>query len=393
MIPTLKFNSFNGGLNKTGPICVEGSGKDLTLFLTIPANKKGFRECRRLLFPSLALFWPFRYQKLKMVIVLDGDIPGALYYGNLIRQEAATSLPNSSDIFVEHDFSNISNRFPSGWHRQQWLMFWADNFTSSEYVGFVDSDTIFTSRILPSDLFDGNNGKPIVRGLFGKVLDSYEHLPVASHKAVGHPEPFNCMTYFPVIIETKDLKPIRQRMMEQFDNSKHFDLAYEKLMKFQASFSQFCIMCDYLFNYRQNQYQWSLYERRPGDWSGPFLDSQTGLSDEIKPFLDKTKWRPGISAHWPYEKYEDEIKFLDQILRTGICYSWPHVFYDLCDDVTGDIRLNHINKYEWHFEGHNWARADPKMALEAHRKRINELLRCPQTMDPLSLEIVDNLMI
>ena len=38
-----------------------------------------------------------------------------------------------------------------GWDRQQWIMFWADNFTDSDYVGFIDTDT---TRELPQEQRD-----------------------------------------------------------------------------------------------------------------------------------------------------------------------------------------------------------------------------------------------
>ena len=37
--------------------------------------------------------------------------------------------------------------YRTGMDRQQWYMFWADNFTRSEYVGFVDADTLFITYV------------------------------------------------------------------------------------------------------------------------------------------------------------------------------------------------------------------------------------------------------
>ena len=37
--------------------------------------------------------------------------------------------------------------YRTGLDRQQWYMFWADNFTRSEYVGFVDADTLFITYV------------------------------------------------------------------------------------------------------------------------------------------------------------------------------------------------------------------------------------------------------
>ena len=63
-------------------------------------------------------------------------------------------------------FLEPPNRLYDGGHsRQQWSMFWADNYTSSAYVGFIDTDTFFTTPVHPRALF--SNGRPIVLGTVG----------------------------------------------------------------------------------------------------------------------------------------------------------------------------------------------------------------------------------
>ena len=64
----------------------------------------------------------------------------------------------------------------------------------SDYVGFVDSDTIFITKILPRDLFDKD--KPVVRALFGKPKSPYTGLwTESSTLAIGMPEPLNCIQF------------------------------------------------------------------------------------------------------------------------------------------------------------------------------------------------------
>ncbi len=43
-------------------------------------------------------------------------------------------------------------------------MFWADNYTQSEFIAFCDSDTLFLTYVDKSDIFSSND-KPIVQGL------------------------------------------------------------------------------------------------------------------------------------------------------------------------------------------------------------------------------------
>ena len=63
----------------------------------------------------------------------------------------------------------VSHSDPSEWYhratdRQQLMMLWADNFTSSEYA-FVDSDAVFLTAVDREDLFE--DGKPVINGRLG----------------------------------------------------------------------------------------------------------------------------------------------------------------------------------------------------------------------------------
>ncbi len=51
-------------------------------------------------------------------------------------------------------------------------MFWADNFTSSEYVGFSDTDAIFTTYVDREDLFE--HSKPVINGMVGPMNGYHE---------------------------------------------------------------------------------------------------------------------------------------------------------------------------------------------------------------------------
>ena len=273
----------------------------------------------------MRIFWPFQYAQLKIVVVLDGEAKGIDRLAAIIRSEVENLLPYSTQIIINYNFPAIN--FGRGWDRQQWIMFWADNFTTSKHVGFVDSDTIFVTRILPKDLFQ--NGKPVARGLFGKPYDDWwSKVPKTSTKAIGTLEPFNCMTYFPVIFKTSHLKDIRQRIIDQLGPTVNFESANRRLLEYRRGiYSQYNIMYSYLFYFQQDDYRWTLYEMQKRHWQGPFLPTQTGKSDEIKPFLNKTKWRPDISSHWTYEYFRETY---ERILQTGACFSWPEIS-DLCD--------------------------------------------------------------
>ena len=135
-------------------------------------------------------------------------------------------------------------------------------------------------------------------------------------------------------------------------------------------------MFNYLFHFQRDDYRWTLYEARKRDWQGPFLATQTGISDEIKPLLNNSQWRPAISVHLTYERYNHD---LTKILQTGAC-SWPEI-KQLCDKAKIKNNPDKINIYEWMFEGETWAMADNKMARLSHQKRQMELSICKQNCD------------
>ena len=64
-------------------------------------------------------------------------------------------------------------------------MLWADNYTNKEYVGFVDTDTVFLTYIDREDLFE--DGKPVINGRSGphNPDDVWAHASRATYKALG----------------------------------------------------------------------------------------------------------------------------------------------------------------------------------------------------------------
>jgi len=48
------------------------------------------------------------------------------------------------------------------------MMFWADNFTNSEYIGFCDSDTLFNTYVDRLDIFS-TTSMPVVNGLVSQI--------------------------------------------------------------------------------------------------------------------------------------------------------------------------------------------------------------------------------
>ena len=186
---------------------------------------------------SLKLFWP--KPQTNLVMVLDEEM------GN--REEFADKLSkwtiglNSSKIVYNKPSPYYGTK---GRDRQQLILFWAENFTNADMVGFVDTDTLFVTVPDAEDLFEKME-KPVVVGVYGKPYGRFwRKVPARTMFALGKPEALRCMSYFPVIIKTKHLREMRE-YMTALHNATHFDQVFSTI-KDKGYFCQFNIMCNYL---------------------------------------------------------------------------------------------------------------------------------------------------
>jgi hypothetical protein len=182
----------------------------LELFLsTFPGNPEdsvnvnGFAEVQSTLVRSLEFFWP--RDNLRMTVALDNTV-----YSNEPELRGMTSRVKS--LFAEDVQEQVSvvynprtnkTLYGTGWYIQQLIMFWADNFTSSDYIGFVDDDTLFTRAVNALELFD-ERGRPrvIAKQQYGNP-DWY----LATEYAFQRKPLIDAMAYFPVIIKREHHTP------------------------------------------------------------------------------------------------------------------------------------------------------------------------------------------
>ena len=230
-------------------------------------------------FRSFFLFWPIEISKVKLRLIFDEEIGPTMPKGNLTilyqdamhmvhsyvekRKKYVPSFDLSSLLNIT--YGPISPYYKNGYDRQQWMMFWADNYSTSEYIGFVDSDTMFTTYVDVDDLFE--HGKPVINGRLDYITrkgDAWATVPAATKNFTGLLEPVRCMAYFPVIIKRTHLSLIRDHIARTHNLS--FDQVFAKLSRL-AFYSQFNIMCAYLYYYQRDEYVWYLHDTHPHDWN------------------------------------------------------------------------------------------------------------------------------
>lgn len=236
--------------------------------------------------------------------------------------------------------------------RSQMYMFWADNFTNSEYVGFVDTDTLFTAKMHINDLFVQN--KPRVSAFFrSPSCGFWKEMAVVTEMATGKVQPLHTMSYFPVLIKTEHL-PIFRNHIQTYLNETGFDRAIDKLFRpllskkshsGPSTFSQFNIMGTIMWFFLKNEYYWDIVYLKHSDKESIDYLNRIYILGQFKDD-DFSKYRPRIAVHSKYEK----LMSLQEMKIYSLCFSLKN--FDLIKKFKKceKYNLNSINLLQWSFE-------------------------------------------
>ena len=335
---------------------------DLNLF--VPVHPGGEGELNKLLLRSLKFFWP--KPLLKLLFLVDQELPPAT------RDPFAERLKKSMEEnakSVEVKFNFIPRHISGGGHdRQQLIMFWADNFTNSEYVGFLDDDTFITNHVLLEDIFD-EKGRPHVWGRSNHISDGFWKGVEKTTRWTDNSdvEVMRTMNYFPVVVKTSHLKDIRSNMLKHHPEFKNFDDFFRGL-RTKGYYSQFNSMHQQLWKLKNDEYNWHLEAISARD---NHFKQIIGITQEM------TFPKPRCALHFNYDNRRRQPKFVEDVLKRGFCYSLVKSEFDtksehsqLCTNAGynwASISTT-TNTDQWSFEGLDW-RWDNRTVL-AHVKRI-----------------------
>lgn len=267
---------------------------DLFLPMNLHQNTKHPRyyEFETMFLRTFLLFFPLQLSNVSLTVAVDEELKGtsaAIEVNNTLK-EVENLVPGGIKLIG----LPVSQYYRSGYDRQQFVMFWADNFTNKEYVGFLDSDVAFITLIDREDLFE--DGKPVVNGRSGyhPAGDGLSKWSYGTFMALGILEPFKCMSYFPVIIKTEHLKELRDFI------SHYHKLSFNQAFLVNVSsqpYSQFAIMCTYLFHYRRDDYKWYIHTETP-DWDGKNPAPHPGQDNNFSLFSPEMYIaKPRIATH------------------------------------------------------------------------------------------------
>ncbi len=346
--------------NKTDENCL--NWPNLQLFVTLANNFHG--EFQHRLLRSLLFFWPLKL--LNMVAVLD--------------EESKSETLNEALKQETKDFHSFSIKFNKptnyygkrGHNRQQLIMFWADNFTKAELVGFVDTDTFFISPVYQEDLF--KDEKPIIIAQHWTLHQSWWGEVAKTTEAVlGEVEVLRCMSVFPVMIKTKHLVELRHFLEQKYNTS--FNEYYRSSIVSRL-YSQFNIMCNYLWYHHRDEYFWQiqLISRKP------VIEAHL-LAEEQKVFGSELLYpRPRVSIHTDYHYLQGPRKSPEQfsgLMALGYCYDAKarQLKRKLKWCRKNGVHLKNFNHHMFTFERMDW-RYHPKVR-ESFELRQKLVAMCP----------------
>lgn len=359
------------------PACPQ-TWPQLQLFLPLNTHNNFWKMY---FFQSLLLFWPLEISHTGVVIVADEEV--RTHTEQHVRPyitSTASRIPGGLTLTYNPPSIYYGDK---GYDRQQYIMFYPENYTSAEYVGFVDTDTMFFTYVGYTDLFEG--GKPIIHGRsgpFGKeefwaYVNLWKAMSQSTLDLLGIAEPTRCMAYFPVVIKASHLIELRA-FLERRHGLSFPELFLKHLIGMH--YSQFNIMCTYLWAYHQDEYVWYIHELQP-NWDYLHPPAWPGQDTNLSRFRDEMRYqKPRIAMHVKYRAVHDEIlenlPMLHDILALGICLSPPLPRKEPYCQLLQDYEHVLIDDY-FKFEHMTWVPVIPAAErLAIQRDRYHQIAAC-----------------
>ena len=329
---------------------------------------------------GLKLFWPEHL--LNLTLVLDDeskeDHAAAEQLANLWPYpKIAYRTPGDPSVYT---FNQRRRMFLS--------YFYPEEYVSAEYVGFVDTDTLFTTVVTPQMLFV--EGKPTIQAKIGQPYfeQTLECWSDITEYFIGEKEALQCMTYFPVIFKVQHVVEMRKFAEKRL--GKPFLELFKKSFDFRNKypwtdcFCQYSIICNYLWYHHRDEYDFHLQMIPDGNWSGEHRRESQQTVEYFKNIDPKYLIpKPRVSMHAKYYieggrfiSTNDDISkdpyftHLKRRVREGLCHS---ILFDRCPEQCTDIDKNSVQLSIYSFEMASWAW--DKRCFEEQRKHYEDVKR------------------
>ncbi|CEP03575.1 hypothetical protein PBRA_009460, partial [Plasmodiophora brassicae] len=226
------------------------------------------------------LFWPRAWTNSDVVVVLDAESAHDWRVASVLSR-----LPPFPAVVFEAKPGPgvLCASFRSeGYCRQMYSNFFADRQTEADFVGFVDSDTMFITPVAVGDLFVG--GKPRVSAYNGCCTGW--NSPI--ERAIGGKPVAEFMTSssFPFIVHRGHFAPMRAHIARTL-GAATFDDAFHTICA-EYGEHQYDLMGHYLWYAHRDDYAWHFRAPRGHD---AFQAAQSDDAD----VLAAMQTRPAVS--------------------------------------------------------------------------------------------------
>ena len=333
---SLMQKSGNGNKTELWTSDAQDAHENLELYLRMTSHKRIIVKLyKNVLIQSIRYFWP---DITSMVVVLDQEKPEDHAFGDAIQKTFPFPRQCYMDTIMVPGYSSKD--------RMQRDMFYPERCTSKKYVAYVDTDTMFITRIIPEMLFVKN--KPIIIAIYGNITDRFwNRISQSTANIFKTKEVMRGMANFPIIIKVDHIVKMRE-YLENLHNMS-FDEILPKLKV--RLFAQFNLMCQYIWMFHRNEYEFRFQLQTKG------MPKVISGREDSK-YYDKTltaEQRMPIArccAHYKYiiKDWKNQDAYRN-LLRSSICFSGG---FELCPEKCTQYNKTSVRREMFEFGHLNW---------------------------------------
>ncbi|XP_065661821.1 uncharacterized protein LOC136084796 [Hydra vulgaris] len=313
-----------------------------------------FWTYQRWFLKSLKLFWP--QELYNLTIVLNAELTG----DRLLGDQIASMWPFPKVVYIEKPITiAIGDKKNSDRFRMYYDAFFPDLYTEADFIGFVDTDTLFITPVTPQSLFEGN--KPIVIGIAGNV-----YYASCTEFMLKVKQLMICMSYFPVTIKVVHLVLMRAHI-EKLHGKNFSEVFGEAVLRVgggtDGCLCQFAVMCNYIYRFHRDEYSFRIQMHPDNSIKNDFPES------EKVPF-------PRVAIHSrhiiPYKVVDpmakDSMILFNERIKEGMCRAFG---IEWCPNIyCAEFSNSSLHKSLYAFEYYDWS-WDKRCSEEQEKHYLN----------------------
>ena len=318
-----------------------------------------------------------------LTIAIDGDVTGYQSHLHLERRIRQYQQFFGSQRGIKIVESNLDKQVYHGIRKLRWrlLFFMADALTAraAEYVGFVESDTLFFTQCDLEDLFEDEGKKAVIHASKSKSVDAGVQWLMKTQQQ----QSLHC-AFFPFLVRREHIREMREYWINQgnFSDFESLLRAFTANVYFNHaepdSLRPFDAVCAWLWRFHREDYAWYI-DPAPSSASRYSNSNNSSSSSEEQPPALKPKPKPRIALHAMRHRLGAP---LSHVVLEGYCRSGPFPKENAClERACAQYPLHGVFRDQFSFEQREfWAAPEQQRSLIASQaQRTERLKRFPLT--------------